>query len=81
MESNNWKLATFQPPQMNEDVLVYSATLKGFAIGQLQLNRTWVNSTNGLPFPAGSVTHWRVLPNAPALQGISGSDGYVSSNN
>ena len=78
---NNWKLATFQPPQIGEDVLVYSSTLKGFAVGQLQFNRVWLNSTNGIPFPVGSVTHWQPLPEAPALHGISGSDGYISSNN
>lgn len=81
MENNNWKLATFQPPPISEDVLIYSATMKGFAVGQLQFNQTWINSTNSLPFPAGSVTHWQPLPDAPALKGISGHDGYVSSNN
>jgi len=81
MENNDWKLATFQPPPINEDRLIYSATLKGFAVGQLQFNGTWVNSTNGLPFPAGSVTHHMELPDPPALHGISGHDGYVSSDN
>lgn len=77
---NNWKLATFQPPRIGEDVLVYSSTMKGFAVGQLQFNRVWVNSTNGLPFPNGAVTHWQQLPEAP-VSGVSGSDGYISSNN
>lgn len=44
MENNNWKLATFQPPQINEDVLIYSSSMKGFAVGQLQFS--YVSSNN-----------------------------------
>lgn len=76
----NWKLVSDRPP-IGEDVLIYSSIAKGFAVAQLQFNRTWVNSTNGLPFAPNSVTHWMHLPEAPSLTGLSGFQSYSSGNN
>jgi len=80
MENNNWKLAS-DSPTIGEDYLIYSVLAKGFAVGRLEFNGAWINSTNGMPFPPNTVTHYRPLPDAPALTGLSGYESYTSVNN
>lgn len=60
----DWRLASDAPP-VAEDVLIYSTIHKGYAVGHMNFDRSWMNSTNGMPFMPHTVTHWQPLPDAP----------------
>lgn len=59
-----WKPASDSPP-IAEDVLIYSTVHKGYAVAYMNTERAWINSTNGMPFPPHTVTHWQPLPEPP----------------
>lgn len=78
---NDWTPASSQLPEIGIDVLVYSTTMRGYAVGVRQLGISgdrWLNSTNGQEFPPRSITHWMSLPNPPAVFSVVGNSGYES---
>lgn len=55
-------------PVVGQDVLVYSVSMRGYAVGVTRYQRDgvkWFNSTNGLQFAPHSISHWRSLPPPP----------------
>ena len=79
--NNGWIAVSDDMPLISQDVLIYSTSLQGYAVGFTQYNGkdvAWFNSTNGLPFPLHSVSHWRTLPAAPANSSVGSSGAFIS---
>lgn len=72
---DGWISVTEDMPMVGQDVLIYSISARGYAVAITRFDGNgvkWFNSTNGLPFPRESVSHWRRLPPAPVESGFEG---------
>lgn len=82
-----WVKVSDEAPLWGQDVLVYSASMRGYAVAQAKpagvSDLAWINSTTGQPFPPHSVTHWMKLPPPPSEEesDFTGWSGYSGANN